>query len=106
MQNRNFGIEFFCQEDVANYTGNAANTRYRALVTVISKNFQLFKVTRLQRIDDDSITDLSENYVLTSYPYDKNIDPKWKDAATFTSNSFFETLGAAIDSRLYNAFLN
>jgi len=64
----------------------------------VSKNFQLFKISEIQRINHDSVIDLADNYILTSYPYKSNREIKLKDASTFKSNMFLEVVGEAIDN--------
>ena len=96
-----FTIEFFYRE-----TRNLENKRtkvckYSATINLISENFQLFHVSNIRKMDKEVVLELIDSYLITSYPYNKVDNKKWKDASTLESNSFVSTLGVAIEQSIY-----
>src|SRR4051812_10403010 len=103
MQYQSFKVEFFSQQNFEEQKKHTKLYKYRAHITLLSKNFSLFKVTEIQRIEEDDIIDLSANFVVTSYPFESNKESKWKDALTFRPSQFFELLGGAIEASIREA---
>jgi hypothetical protein len=101
-----FKIEFY-GKDISNGKIKSRKVfKYSACITTISKNFQLFEVSDIKRIDKDKVSNVPVVYMVTSYPYTKDEDQKWKDALTFESNAFLTEMGIAIENSLGKADLN
>jgi hypothetical protein len=95
-----FDIEFFLREKSKGKPARVRVYKYSACINVISETFQLFQVTNIKKTGNDYVSATSNDYLITTYPSDKIKAERWKDAATFETNNFVKTIGAAIEKRI------
>jgi len=100
-----FVIEFATDEINSQIKESLENCKYEAVITTLSKSFQLFKVTRIRRITQDGTVRLRGSYHLTSYPMN-NIKNTWKDPISLSSNHFLQRIGDTIETYLSNTGSN
>lgn len=98
MQKQSFQIEFYAIEKTDAEDAAAMLIKYTALITVVSRYFQLFKVSGIKKIIRERAFHISNIYFLTSYPSGFIGELKWKDASTFKPTDFLQMVGAAIES--------
>jgi hypothetical protein len=99
-----FTIIFYCREKCNKIPNRTRVFKYSACINLISRNFELFEVSKVVKIDKDKVFMLAEDFLVTSYPYNKLDAEKWKDASTLQSNAFVRKLGAAIENSIWPSF--
>lgn len=97
-----FAIEFHYTEETNTYVAGTS-TKYQAVITTLSKSFQLFKVTGIRKITCNGITEIEACYHLTPHPISEEKNESWKDALTRSSDSFLQAIGKAIEKHLYTS---
>lgn len=96
-----FTIEFYYPKRKGVEVLPSSSNKFVAEIAVISKSFRLYEVSKIKKFTEAEIVNIASRYIITGYQIDKEQQGKWKDAATFRTNSFVETLGRAIDQKLY-----
>ena len=91
-----FAIEFY-------YPGEAGESikKYQAIITTLSRSFNLFKVTGIKKFHNNQMMELHECYHLTPHPLTEEKDDTWKDAVTRTTDDFLQAIGKAIEKHIY-----
>jgi hypothetical protein len=100
MRTKPFIIQFETNEICTKDFNCSVAYKYEALITTLSKGFNLFKVSGIKRITNEGIVHLAAEYYLTSYPLPNKKDNSWKDPLTFCSNSFLQAVGISIENHI------
>lgn len=99
MKYNDFNIEFVTDQMQSKHA-RGEECKYEAIITVLSKGFQLFKVSNIRRASEGGVITLSGSYYLTSYPIRNDRDSRWIDPVTLQTNSFLNVVGGMIDQYL------
>ena len=100
MKNYAFHIEFETAE--LQVRDARKEYKYQALITTISSNFQLFKISNIKRLTKDGTITISGVYHITSYPLSGNKASKWMDPLTHSTNTVLQIIGDGIENYLNN----